>query len=382
MDFTLPEELRMARDMVKKFVEKDLEPISMQVEETATIPEEIITKMKELGLFGIPIPQEYDGMGLGTLGECVIRLELAKTNASFNVQIGSNNGIGSMGIYFDGTEEQKQKYLPPIARGDIIASFALSEPNIGSDASGVQTTAVKKGDHFILNGMKNWISNGSIAKIHTVFALTDKEKRARGGITAFIVEKGFPGFSIGRIDEKMGQRGSDTCELIFEDCEVPAENVLGKVGEGFVTAMKVLDKGRIIVAALSVGAAERLLELSILQSKQRIQFGRPICKFQAIQWMLADMATEIYASKMMMYNAAWRKDNNMKVTREASMAKVFSTEMVNRVADKAVQVFGGMGYMKECPVERFYRDVRLWKIVEGTSEIQRHVIARELLRES
>lgn len=381
MDFTLPEELKLAQETTRRFVRQDLEPISMEVERTGIIPDYIVEKMKGLGLFGITIPPEYDGLGLGTLGECVIRTEMAKTNACFSVRMGTNNGIGSMGIYYDGTEEQKRKYLPPIARGDIIAAFALSEPNIGSDASGVQTAAVKKGDHYVLNGMKNWITNGSIAQVYTVLAVTDKEKRARGGITAFIVERGFPGFSTGRTDEKMGQHGSDSSELIFEDCPVPAENVIGREGQGFSTAMKVLDKGRIVVGALSVGAAERLLELSIEQSKQRVQFGKPICKFQAIQWMLADMATEIYASRMMVYNAAWMSDSGMKVTSEAAMTKVFATEMVSRVADKAVQIFGGMGYMKECPVERFYRDVRLWRIVEGTSEIQRRVISRELLRD-
>ncbi len=381
MDFILPAELKQAQEMIQKFVKQDLDPISMEVEETGVIPDNIHRKMKELGLFGITLPVEYDGMGLGTLGECVIRAELAKTNACFNVRIGTNNGIGSMGIFFDGTEEQKKKYLPPIARGDIMAAFALSEPNIGSDASGIETTAVRKGDQWVLNGLKNWITNGPIADVFTVLAVTDKEKRARGGITAFIVEKDFPGFSVGRIDEKMGQKGSVTSELIFEDCIVPAENVIGKVGEGFSTAMKVLDKGRIVVGALALGAAERLLELSIEHAKTRVQFGKPISKFQAIRWMLADMATEIYASKMMIYNAAWMKDNDMKVTKEAAMTKVFATEMVDRVADKAVQIHGGMGYMKECPVERFYRDVRLWKIVEGTSEIQRLVISRELLKE-
>ncbi len=381
MDFNIPEELELSRDMVKKFVNQELEPISMEVEESGVVPENIVSQMKDLGLFGITIPEEYGGLGLGSLGECVIRSELAKSNACFNVRIGTNNGIGSMGIYFDGTEEQKQKYLPRIASGEITASFALSEPNIGSDASGVQTTAVKKGDHYVINGMKNWITNGSIAEVFTVLAVTDKEKRARGGITAFIVDKGTPGFTVGRDDKKMGQNGSITSELIFEDCIVPKENIIGGEGDGFKTAMKVLDKGRILVGALSVGAAEKLLELSIQQSKDRIQFGKPICKNQAIQWMLADMATEIYASKMMMYNAAWMHDSGMKPTIEAAMTKVFSSEMVNRVADNAVQIFGGMGYMRECPIERFYRDVRLWKIVEGTSEIQRIVISRELLRD-
>jgi len=381
MDFILPEELRQAQEMAARFVKQELEPISMEVEQTGVIPDRIHKKMQELGLFGITLPAEYGGMGLGTLGECVIRAELSKTNACFNTRIGTNNGIGSMGIFFDGSEEQKKKYLPPIAAGDQIASFALSEPDIGSDASGVKTTAVKKGDKWVMNGMKNWITNGSIAEVFTVLAVTDKEKRARGGITAFIVEKGCPGFSVGRDDEKMGQHGSVTSELIFEDCIVPEENVIGEVGYGFRTAMKVLDKGRIVVGALALGAAERLLELSIEFAKTRVQFGKPIAKFQAIQWMLADMATEIYAARMMIYNAAWMKDNGMSVTQEAAMTKVFATEMVDRVADKAVQIHGGMGYMKECPVERFYRDVRLWKIVEGTSEIQRLVISRELLRD-
>lgn len=381
MDFNIPEELKIAQEMARKFVKKELEPISMEVEETGVIPDGVVQKMKELGLFGITIPAEYGGMELGTLGECVIRAELSKTNACFNTRIGTNNGIGSMGIYFDGTEEQKKKYLPPIARGDIIAAFALSEPNIGSDASGVQTTAVKDGGKYIINGKKNWITNGSIADVFTVLARTDKEDKSKGGITAFIVEKDYPGFSTGHIDKKMGQHGSETAELIFEDCIVPEENIIGQLGQGFSTAMKVLDKGRIVVGALALGAAERLLEMSVQQSKDRVQFGKPISKFQAIRWMLADMATEIYASKLMVYNAAWMHDNGIKVTKEAAMTKVFATEMACKVADKAVQIFGGMGYMKECPIERFYRDVRLWRIVEGTSEIQRIIISRELLKE-
>lgn len=381
MDFILPEELKLAKEMARKFVDQELEPISMEVDKTGVIPDETVEKMKELGLFGIAIPQEYGGMGLGTLGECVIRAEISKTNACFNTRIGTNNGIGSMGIYFSGTEEQRKKYLPPLARGDIIGSFALSEPDTGSDASGIKTSAVKKGDKWVINGMKNWITNGAIADVFTVLAVTDKEKRARGGITAFIVEKDAPGFSVGRVDEKMGQHGSITSELIFEDCTIPEENVIGDVGDGFATAMKVLDKGRIVVAALSLGAAEKLLDLSIKFSKERVQFGNPISKFQAIRWMLADMATEIYASKMMVYNAAWMKDNDLKVTKEAAMVKLFASEAVNRIAYKATQIHGGMGYMRECPVERFYRDVRLWTIVEGTSEIQRLIISRELLRE-
>jgi acyl-CoA dehydrogenase len=384
MDFEIPENLRIMQDTIRRFVNQDLEPISQKVEEEDQIPEEIVQQMRELGMFGLAIPEEYGGLGLGTAGECLVYEELSKTNAAFRSRIGTSNGIGSMGILFDGTEEQKQKYLPRIASGEWTSCFALSEPEAGSDAANIKTTADRHGDHFVLNGLKHFITNGDIADIATVIALTDKDKRTRGGITAFVVEKGTPGFSVGTIERKMGLRGSHTCELIFDNCRVSVAQVIGGeplIGQGFKTAMSVLDKGRLTLGASALGAAQKLLELSIEYAKQRVQFGKPIAQFQSVGNMLADMATDIYAARQMLYHAAWLRDQGKKVIKEASMVKLFCTEMACRVVDNAVQIFGGMGYMKDFPVERFYRDLRLYTLYEGTSEIQRLVIARELTKD-
>lgn len=385
MDFKIPENLRMIVDVVARFVRQDLEPISRQVEEDDEIPEEIVQKMRDLGLFGLAIPKEYGGLDLGMLGTCLVYEELSKTNACFRTRIASNNGIGSQGIVIDGTEEQKRRYLPKLASGEWTGVFALTEPEAGSDSANIQTRAERKGDHWVLNGLKHFISNGDVGDVATVFAVTDPQKGARGGISAFIVEKAYPGFSIGTIDKKMGLRGCQTCELVFQDCEVPAENVIGgeqMIGLGFRTAMRVLDKGRLAMGASSVGSAQRLFELSLDYAKQRVQSGRPITELQAIQFILADMATQIYAGRQMVYHGAWLRDTRGKsVIKEASMIKLFCTEMADRVADMAMQIHGDMGYMKNLPVERFYRDLRVTRIYEGTSEIQRLVIARELLRD-
>ncbi|HMK37323.1 MAG TPA: acyl-CoA dehydrogenase family protein [Desulfomonilaceae bacterium] len=385
MNFVIPENLRMMVDTVRRFIKQDLEPMSRQVEEEDRIPEDIVKKMRELGLFGLGIPEEYEGLGLGCLGECLVYEELGKVNGCFRTRIGTNNGIGSQGIVLDGTLAQKQHYLPKLASGEWVGCFALTEPEAGSDAGNLKTTAELSGDHWTLNGRKHFITNGNIADMATVFALTDKTKKAKGGITAFIVEKTFPGFYVGTIERKMGMRGSHTCELIFDDCQVPRENVIGgdvNIGKGFKTAMKTLDKGRITLAAAALGSAQRLLELSVDYAKQRVQFGKPIAEFQSIQTMLADMATQIYAGRQMVYHAAWLRDTTgAAVVKEAAMAKLYCSEMANRVADMAVQIHGGMGYMKDYPVERYYRDLRLTRIYEGTSEIQRLVIARELLKD-
>jgi len=384
MDFEIPENLRMMVETVRRFVKKDLEPISQQVEDEDRIPEHVIQKMRSLGLFGLGIPEEYEGLGIGCLGECLVYEELSKVNACFRTRIGTNNGIGSQSIVLDGTAEQKQRYLPKLASGEWIGCFALTEPEAGSDAANIKTTADREGDHWVLNGRKHFITNGNIADVATVFALTDKTKKASGGITAFIVEKTFPGFYVGTIERKMGMRGSHTCELIFDNCKVPAENVIGgdaHVGEGFKTAMKTLDKGRLTLGACALGSAQKLLELSIDYARQRVQFGKPIAHFQAVQTMIADMATQIYAARQMVYHAACLRDlTKTAVVKEAAMVKLFCSEMANRVADMAVQIHGGMGYMKDYPVERFYRDIRLTRIYEGTSEIQRLVIAREFLK--
>lgn len=383
MDFLIPEDLRIMQETIRRFVVKDLEPISRQVEEDCRIPEEVVDKMRELGLFGLSIPQEFGGLGLSTLGEILVYQELARTNAAFRSRISTSNGIGSMGIVMDGTEEQKAKYLPRIASGEWTSAFALTEPEAGSDAANIKTEAVLKGDHWVLNGRKHFITNGDIARLVTTMAVTDKTRRAKGGITAFIVEKDFPGFSVGTIDKKLGLRGSNTCELIFDNCLVPRENIIGggaMVGRGFTTAMKVLDKGRLTIGAAALGASEKLLDLCVEYANQRIQFGKPIGQFQMVQAMLADMATEIYAARTMLYHAAWLRDQGRNTTREASMVKLYCTEMGSRIADRAIQIFGGMGYMAELPIEMFYRDLRLYRIYEGTSEIQRIVIARDLLK--
>ena len=385
MDYEIPQELVAMVDTVRRFVKKDLMPISRQVEDEDHIPEDVVQTMRQLGLFGLSIPEEYGGLELGTLGECLVYEAMSKVNACFRTRIGTNNGIGSQGIVIDGTPEQKEKYLPRLASGEWMGCFALTEPEAGSDAANIQTTADIEGDTWVLNGRKHFITNGDIADMATVFALTDREKRAKGGITAFIVQKNFPGFFVGAIERKMGMRGSHTCELIFDNCQVPKENVIGgeaMIGQGFKTAMKTLDKGRLTMGASALGSAQALLDLSLDYAKQRVQFNKPIARFQAIGFMLADMATQIYAGRQMLYHAAWLRDTRgTSVIKEASMVKLFCTEMANRVADMAVQIHGGMGYMKEFPVERFYRDLRLTRIYEGTSEIQRLVIARELLRD-
>jgi len=384
MDFSIDENLRLMVDTIRRFVRQDLEPISRQVEDDDHIPEEIVGKMRELGLFGLAIPEEYGGLGLSVLGECLVYEELSKVNACFRSLIGTNNGIGSMGISFDGTPEQKQTYLPRLATGEWISCFALTEPEAGSDAANIKTTAVLAGDHWVLNGRKHFITNGDIANMAILPAVTDTSKRAKGGITAFIVEKTDPGFTVGTVDRGMGMRGCHSSELLLEDCRIPKDRVIGgekMIGQGFKTAMRTLDKTRMTMGACAVGSAQKLLELSIDYAKQRVQFGRPIAEFQAIQFMLADMASQIYAARQMLHHAACLRDTKgFSVIKEASMVKVFCTEMAGRVADMAVQIHGGMGYMKEYPVERYYRDLRLTRIYEGTSEIQRLVIARELLK--
>lgn len=380
MDFTIPEHLQALQREVRNYVETRLDPIAKQVEDEDRIPDEIIREMGELGFFGVPFPEEYGGMGLGELGYCLCLEELGRAGAAFGNLIGASAGLCAMAIFLDGSEEQKRKYLVPLAQGKQIGSFCLSEPNAGTDAASIRTTARLRDGAWVLNGEKIWITNAPIADVFVVFAVTDRSLGPRGGISAFIVERGTPGLSVGKPDEKMGLRGSSTAPVVFEDCRVPEENLLGRLGYGFLTAMKVLDAGRISLAAGAVGGAQRLLELSLDWAKKRYQFGQPIANFQAIQWMLADMATEIHAARWMTYHAAWKLDRGERVSREAGMVKLFASEMANRVADRAVQIHGGMGYMKELPIERAYRDVRILRIYEGTSEVQRIVIAEDLIK--
>jgi acyl-CoA dehydrogenase len=310
-------------------------------------------------------------------------MELAKASPCYRSLIGTNNGIGSQGLILDGTEDQKRIYLPRLATGELIASFALTEPNAGSDAASLQTTAVKDGDDYILNGTKRYITNAPRAGMFTVMARTDAANKGAGGISAFIIEKGTPGLSLGKKDKKMGQRGAHTCDVIFEDCRVPASNIIGhKEGAGFKTAMKTLDKGRLHIAAICIGAAERMLEDALRYAMDRKQFGKPIAEFQLVQAMLADSRTEIYAARSMVLDAARRRDDGKDVSTEASCCKLFASEMCGRVADRAVQIHGGAGYISEYAIERFYRDVRLFRLYEGTSQIQQLIIARNMIREA
>jgi len=379
MDLELPEEYQLLRDNIRRFVDRELIPINSRVEETKQIPAPIIEQMKEMGLFGILTPQEFGGMGLDAVGSCVIQEELARANLCYPLYLSGNIGIGTLGILHYGNEAQKQRYLPRMASGELMSCFALTEPNAGSDASAIEAKAEKKGNTYVINGMKHFITRGDISDVFTVIAVTDKTNR-RKGMTAFIVEKGTPGFSTGKIQDSMGSDICRQCELIFEDCAVPAENVVGKEGQGFEIAMRVLEEGRVSQGARSIGLARRLIELSREHAKIRVQFGKPIAEFQGVQWMLADMATELYAMKTMVYDTAWRLDQGDRNRARAGMVKLFCTEAVGRIADRAVQILGGMGYMREGPVEAIFREVRGMRIYEGTSEIQRMIIARDLLQ--
>jgi acyl-CoA dehydrogenase len=378
---TLNEELQQIKTMVRDFVEYEVEPYAQQIEEEDAIPQHLVEKAKELGMFGISIPEQYGGIGLNTFGKSIVLEQLGRTHNGFVSLISAHTGIGSTGIVKLASNALKEKYLPDMAAGRKIAAFALSEPGAGSDAAHISTKAVKKGDKWILNGMKHFITNGPIADVFTVFAVTDKEKGAKGGITAFLVEKDFPGLIVGKVDKKMGLRGSFTSQIIFEDCEVPEENVIGEVGYGYASALRILGEGRVTLAARAVGSCDKLIEMAARYAQERVQFGQPIAKNQGIQWMIAEMATETEAARALTYRAASMIDAGQKVIKEAAMAKLFASEVFNRVADKAVQIHGGMGYIAEYPVERFYRDARITKIYEGTSEIQKIIISQRVFEE-
>jgi acyl-CoA dehydrogenase len=375
------ETLNLLLDAVSRFVRERLVPAENEVAETDEIPADIVAGMRELGLFGLSIPEEYGGLALTMEEEVLVAFEIGKTSPCFRSLFGTNVGIGSQGIIIDGTAEQKQYYLPRLASGELIASFALTEPGSGSDAASLSTRAVRDGDHYIIDGTKRFITNAPEAGIFTVMARTNPDVRGAGGISAFIVERGIPGVSLGKIDKKMGQKGAHTCDVIFENCRVPAQNLIGGLeGIGFKTAMRVLDKGRLHIAAICVGAAERMLDDALRYAMERQQFGKPIGEFQLVQAMLADSRAEIYAARSMVLDAARRRDNKEDVSTEASCCKLFASEMCGRVADRAVQIHGGAGYVAEYAIERFYRDVRLFRIYEGTSQIQQLVIARNMMR--
>lgn len=377
MDFALPEGILEMKKAVSAFVAKGVDPRAKEIEETDAIPEDIVVKCKGMGLFGLGIPEDYGGLGLGMVGRAAILEELGKTINGFTTFIGGHVGIGTVGIVAFGSKDQKQRYLPKMASGDWIGAFALTEPDAGSDAASIKTTAVKKGGRYVLNGSKHFITNGDVAHVFTVMAKTDPKAGPRG-ISSFLIEKGFPGLRVGKIEKKMGLKGSHTTGLSFEDCEVPEENLLGKEGEGFVNALKVLTNGRAGLAARNLGSCQKLLELSLAYASERVQFGRPILAQPAIRHYLAEMATEVELVRSMVYRVAWMVDQGQNVIKEAAMVKLFASEAYNRIADKALQVHGGMGYMCDMPIERYYRDARITRIYEGTSEIQKNIIAREL----
>jgi acyl-CoA dehydrogenase len=375
-----PQTLRQFLDTIQRFVRERLVPAEEAMAESDKVPAAIIDEMKRLGLFGMTIPESYGGLGLSMSEEVQVLFELCRTSPAFRSVHGTNNGIGSQGIVIDGTEEQKRKYLPRLASGEIIASFALTEPDAGSDAASLKTAARRAGNGWALNGTKRFITNAPEANLFTVMARTDPADKGAGGISAFLVEAPNPGLKLGKLDRKMGQRGAHTCDVIFEDCVVPADALLGdKEGQGFKTAMKVLDRGRIHIAAVAIGVAERLIADMLRYAKERVQFGQPIGEFQLVQAMLADSRTELDAARLLTLRAASLKELGRPFTREASMAKLYTSEAANRICNRAVQIHGGYGYVRDFAAERHLRDVRVTTIYEGTSEIQRTVIARSVL---
>ncbi|MGD0094894.1 MAG: acyl-CoA dehydrogenase [Terracidiphilus sp.] len=379
--FTLTEEQEQLRREIRAFAAREIAPNSMAWDEASEFPLAVVKKLGAMGLLGIIFPHEYGGAGLGYVDYILAIEELSAAEASLGLTVAAHNSLGTNHIYLAGNETQKRKYLPLLAEGRWLAAWGLTEPGSGSDASSARTTAVKKGDRYVLNGNKTFITNGHYADIAVVIAVTDKSKGTHG-LSAFVLEKGIKGFRSGKKENKLGLRASDTSELIFEECEVPAENLLGTEGDGFIDAMRVLDGGRISIAALSLGIARGALDATLKYVKERRQFGKTIAEFQGIQWKLADMATELDAARLLTQRAAVLKDAGRNVTRESSMAKLFASEVAVRICGEAVQLFGGYGFIKDYPVEKFYRDVKLCTIGEGTSEIQRMVIAREILKVS
>ncbi|MBZ2174879.1 acyl-CoA dehydrogenase [Schnuerera sp. xch1] len=379
MDFKLTREQELIRNVMRDFTENEVEPIAAEIDKTGRFPRENIEKMAKYNMLGIPFPVEYGGAGGDEISYAIAIEELSKGCATTGVIVSAHTSLACWPIYKYGTEKQKQKYLIPLAKGEKIGAFGLTEPNAGTDAAGQQTTAILDRDNYILNGTKIFITNGKEADVYIIFAMTDKLKGNKG-ISAFIVEKDFSGFSIGKIEDKMGIRGSATAELIFRDCIVPKENLLGEEGQGFKIAMSTLDGGRIGIAAQALGIAEGALNETIKYMKERQQFGRPIAKFQGLQWMVADMYTEIEAAKLLVYRAAYNKTNGLPYNKEAAMAKLFAANTAMSVTTKCVQLHGGYGYIKDYPVERMMRDAKITEIYEGTSQVQQMVISSNLLR--
>jgi alkylation response protein AidB-like acyl-CoA dehydrogenase len=379
MDFKFSEELLEIKRNARDFAEKEIRPHVMEWDENQTFPHDILRQLAGLGFLGILIPTEYGGAGLGHVEYATVVEELSRVDGSIGISVAAHNSLCTGHIYNFGSEDQRQRFVVPLAKGDKIGAWSLTEPEAGSDAGGTQTVARWDGNAWILNGQKTFTTHGTYGDICVAMAVTDKSA-GHHGISAFILEKGMPGFFPGKKENKLGLRASDTSTVVFQDCRVPQENLLGDPGHGFIDALKVLDGGRISIAALGVGMAQGAYEAALQYAKQRKQFGRPIADFQAIQFKLADMATEIDAARLLVYRAAWMKDQGMQTTAQSSMAKLYAGEVAVRVANECVQVYGGYGLIKEYPAEKFYRDVKLCTIGEGTSEIQRLVIAREILR--
>ncbi|GAB1576473.1 acyl-CoA dehydrogenase family protein [Bordetella petrii] len=374
------ETLNLLLEAVRRFVADRLVPAEEALAHTGEIPPDIVAEMRELGLFGLSISPDYGGLGLNMEEEVRVVFELGQTSPAFRSLAGTNIGIGSQSIVLAGTDPQRQHYLPKLASGELIGSFALTEPDAGSDAMSLRTTATRDGDHYVLNGTKRFITNAPIAGLFSVMARTAPERKA-SAISCFLVDAGTPGLTLGKPDKKMGQAGALTCDVVFDNCRVPATALLGgEEGNGFRTAMRVLDKGRLHISALCVGLAERLVRDAVRYATERKQFGQPIAEFQLVQAMIADSQAELYAARSMVLDAARKRDRGENTTLEAACCKLYATEMVGRVADRAVQIHGGAGYISEYAVERFYRDVRLFRIYEGTSQIQQLVIARETIK--
>jgi alkylation response protein AidB-like acyl-CoA dehydrogenase len=377
--FVLTEDQEHLRREIREFAAREIAPHVMTWDEANEFPADVVKKLGTMGLLGIIFPPEYGGAGLGYVDYVLAIEELSAVDGSIGITLAAHNSLGTNHIFLAGNEAQKRKYVPRLASGEWLAAWGLTEPGSGSDAGGARTTAVKRGNSYVLNGNKTFITNGHYADVAVVIAVTDKSKGTHG-LSAFVVEKGTKGFRPGKKENKLGLRASDTSELIFEDCEIPAENLLGAEGEGFIDSMRVLDGGRISIAALALGIGRGALDAALKYVKERRQFGKAIAEFQGIQWKLADMATELDAARLLTQRAAVLKDSGRKVTRESAMAKLFASEVAVRICDEAVQLFGGYGFIKDYPVEKFYRDVKLCTIGEGTSEIQRMVIAREILK--
>jgi len=379
VDFTFTDEQKQLRKSVREFAEDEIAPHVMEWDESSRFPSEILPKLAEMGLLGVIFPEEYGGAGLGYIEYATVIEELARVDGSVGLFVAAHNSLCSNHIYKFGSEEQKRKYLIPLAQGKKLGAWSLTEPEAGSDAGGTRTTAVRDSKGWILNGSKTFTTNGTYADICVAMAVTDKSKDSHG-ISAFILEKGTPGFRPGKKENKLGMRASDTSEVIFTDCRIPGENLLGPEGEGFISSLKILDGGRISIAALGLGMAQGALEAATRYAKERKQFNQPIADFQAIQFKLADMATQVEAARLLVYQAAWLADQkNVRFTREASMAKYFAGEVAVHVASECVQIHGGYGFIKDYPAEKYYRDSKLCTIGEGTSEIQKLVIARQLL---